>query len=226
MSDKNLKLCRYTAGASMMLWAIGNLFLGVEINGINDIASLVFSIASVLIAVALFMSNAQYFLIGCGIGAFSYFLYMIAGISQGYDIGSVLPNVSRVAFYVLIVLALLSQKDNANLLTVAIIVAIAGAFVGTSLRMISNDYYDFFPKLGNIAYEVRTAILLVFPVAIGAFSFDNENVPPLTKRIPSVPAQKSAEKPIESITKLKELLDMGVITQEEFDAKKKQLLGL
>ena len=69
-------------------------------------------------------------------------------------------------------------------------------------------------------------ILLVFPVAIGAFSFDNENVPPLTKRIPSVPAQKSAEKPIESITKLKELLDMGVITQEEFDAKKKQLLGL
>ena len=26
--------------------------------------------------------------------------------------------------------------------------------------------------------------------------------------------------------KFKELLDMGVITQEEFDAKKKQLLGL
>jgi predicted dehydrogenase len=27
-------------------------------------------------------------------------------------------------------------------------------------------------------------------------------------------------------TKMKELLDMGIITQEEFDAKKKQLLGL
>lgn len=27
-------------------------------------------------------------------------------------------------------------------------------------------------------------------------------------------------------TKFKELLDMGAITQEEFDAKKKQLLGL
>ena len=28
------------------------------------------------------------------------------------------------------------------------------------------------------------------------------------------------------LRELKELLDMGVITQEEFDAKKKQLLGL
>ena len=31
---------------------------------------------------------------------------------------------------------------------------------------------------------------------------------------------------IEEIKKYKELLDMGAITQEEFDAKKKQLLGL
>jgi predicted Zn-dependent peptidase len=30
----------------------------------------------------------------------------------------------------------------------------------------------------------------------------------------------------EQIKKFKELLDMGAITQEEFDAKKKQLLGL
>lgn len=32
--------------------------------------------------------------------------------------------------------------------------------------------------------------------------------------------------PIEELKKLKELLDAGVITQEDFDAKKKQLLGL
>ena len=30
----------------------------------------------------------------------------------------------------------------------------------------------------------------------------------------------------EQLKKYKELLDMGIITQEEFDAKKKQLLGL
>ena len=32
--------------------------------------------------------------------------------------------------------------------------------------------------------------------------------------------------PAEELKKFKELLDQGIITQEEFDAKKKQLLGL
>ena len=35
-----------------------------------------------------------------------------------------------------------------------------------------------------------------------------------------------ATSPAEELKKFKELLDMGIITQEEFDAKKKQLLGL
>lgn len=37
---------------------------------------------------------------------------------------------------------------------------------------------------------------------------------------------QQAASPAEELKKMKELLDMGVITQEEFDAKKKQLLGL
>ena len=36
----------------------------------------------------------------------------------------------------------------------------------------------------------------------------------------------NAISPAEELKKMKELLDMGIITQEEFDAKKKQLLGL
>ena len=36
----------------------------------------------------------------------------------------------------------------------------------------------------------------------------------------------NALSPAEELKKMKELLDMGIITQEEFDAKKKQLLGL
>ena len=37
---------------------------------------------------------------------------------------------------------------------------------------------------------------------------------------------QQANSPAEEVKKMKELLDMGIITQEEFDAKKKQLLGL
>ena len=36
----------------------------------------------------------------------------------------------------------------------------------------------------------------------------------------------NAISPAEELKKMKELLDMGIITQEEFDAKKKQLLGV
>ena len=37
---------------------------------------------------------------------------------------------------------------------------------------------------------------------------------------------QQASSPADELKKFKELLDMGIITQEEFDAKKKQLLGL
>ncbi len=42
----------------------------------------------------------------------------------------------------------------------------------------------------------------------------------------NTPAAPAAGSPIEELKQYKELLDMGIITQEEFDAKKKQLLGL
>ena len=39
-------------------------------------------------------------------------------------------------------------------------------------------------------------------------------------------ARPAALDPYEELKKLKELLDMGIVTEEEFNAKKKQLLGL
>ena len=46
------------------------------------------------------------------------------------------------------------------------------------------------------------------------------------KRAPASTIVQQATSPAEELKKMKELLDMGIITQEEFDAKKKQLLGL
>lgn len=45
-----------------------------------------------------------------------------------------------------------------------------------------------------------------------------------TSRVPTI--MTSAVSEADELKKFKELLDMGIITQEEFDAKKKQLLGL
>ena len=39
-------------------------------------------------------------------------------------------------------------------------------------------------------------------------------------------AKMSLDEQIDALKKLKELVDAGILTQEEFDAKKKQIMGL
>ena len=55
--------------------------------------------------------------------------------------------------------------------------------------------------------------------------------PPVAPAAPVAPAPApaaptSVSEAADDLMKLKELLDAGILTQEEFDAKKKQLLGL
>ena len=50
--------------------------------------------------------------------------------------------------------------------------------------------------------------------------------PTVEQSTPSNPQSSPAADPLDEIKKLKGLLDIGAITQEEFDAKKKQLLDL
>lgn len=49
---------------------------------------------------------------------------------------------------------------------------------------------------------------------------------PAVSKAPEAQASSAKTIPAEELKKLKELLDMGVITQEEFEIKKKELLGL
>ena len=49
---------------------------------------------------------------------------------------------------------------------------------------------------------------------------------PAAAPAPAPAAPASVSEAADDLLKLKELLDAGILTQEEFDAKKKQLLGL
>ncbi len=55
---------------------------------------------------------------------------------------------------------------------------------------------------------------------------DAHSIPVQPKIVAEPTSQTPLIDPIEQVKKLKELLDMGILTQEEFDAKKKQLLNL
>ena len=54
----------------------------------------------------------------------------------------------------------------------------------------------------------------------------NERQDNTINETPATSSDKERNNSMEDFVKLKSLLDQGIITQEEFDAKKKQLLGL
>ncbi|MBR2715095.1 MAG: SHOCT domain-containing protein, partial [Ruminococcus sp.] len=82
-------------------------------------------------------------------------------------------------------------------------------------RLNSDDYYDdnTFPFGPDIEDEVKIAAEYIQEKV--------NNAKTRSTVVATGPISAADE-----IKKFKELLDMGVITQEEFDAKKKQLLGL
>ena len=59
-----------------------------------------------------------------------------------------------------------------------------------------------------------------------AVEFLNQKIREVKTRAQQPAAVVQQVSAAEELKKFKELLDMGAITQEEFDAKKKQLLGL
>ncbi len=77
---------------------------------------------------------------------------------------------------------------------------------------------------GSVSNFFLLATILRFAAAafLGGMAWGGTSAP---KAAPQGPAE-GATPPIEELTKLKSLLDAGVITQSEFDGKKKQLLGV
>lgn len=89
-------------------------------------------------------------------------------------------------------------------------------FIYISYYQQLNDYSDLFTK--HILDQCQHDITLLDKIC----EFNNKSNP---KKLETNQNLYSPI-PIEELKKLKELLDMDIITQEEFDSKKKQLLGL
>ena len=78
----------------------------------------------------------------------------------------------------------------------------------------------------NIAFALEDFVLIASPILLACIVLENVPQAQTTKTVKQPPKTAKSDNRIEELTKLKDLLDTGVITQEEFDAKKKQLLGL
>lgn len=83
-------------------------------------------------------------------------------------------------------------------------------------------------SMKNDSAESKAASLIELTTAVPVYSQPVASPVAPTKAPDPVPSQPAAPAASEAdeILKFKNLLDMGIITQEEFDAKKKQILGL
>ena len=95
---------------------------------------------------------------------------------------------------------------------------IYGAYVGKNMQEQADKKMDRALTVGNCPYCKSS---MTFDISEEEYHTLNQQQSFQNKPVEQAPVSAADE-----IKKFKELLDIGAITQEEFDAKKKQLLGL
>lgn len=221
MNSKNLKLCRYLVAVALVLEALTSIIFDVlplagDTLTFYEFSKIISYVANIMIAVAIFASTKTPFMIGCGIQGLVSVLPILYYRSSIFSWGTI--NILATAVcYVLIAVSLFQKKSQEKIIPIAIIVGIVGPSLYYFLLYTYKAYNLRF--LGNnISSCIKTYVYLL----IGILALEEKHVPIADKKFIST----SAKNPIETITKLKELLDIGAISQEEFDEKKKKLLNL
>jgi hypothetical protein len=220
---KDHNIFQYISGGCFLIYAVSVLINLFEY-GISR--SLLFSlIGCVLIAVGLFLSCFVVSAIGCGIAAIDDIITVIHTI--GYielfsDRFVLITRMLLLVSWILLAATLLSRKNAKTLGIVAGIAKLA------YLPLCAILYKFYFGDSWSWSLEAIIPNLLL---AVGAFfvgfALDPGNeYAGNTSSNGTAPVAASTESAATRLEKLKALLDQGVITQQEFDEKKKQILGL
>ena len=119
--------------------------------------------------------------------------------------------------YVLIVFALQDKKNASKYAIVSVILFLVGS-VGNQIAFVKDTV--------SIIGAMKNFVSVASPILLACIVFENTPQAQTTKMVKQPTKTAKSNDRIEELTKLKDLLDTGAITQEEFDAKKKQILGV
>ena len=190
----------------------------------QNLVYFILAIGPILLALSMFQQNIKFCLFGSALQIIGNVLW----IKRIFDIYGNHLRIANLVFTLLTIIAwslvvlAINKKNNqitycfisaGLILAVFLIRQIYGTiFLGTSLGMVG----------------LLRQLLTVIPIALmGNVLADTDfgsGEHKVTQRLVSKNAGQESQ--FEKLTKLKELLDLGIITQQEFDEKKKQLLGL
>lgn len=209
MNEKNLKVIRYLTGAMFIAvalrwipsvltyWGSGFIWLFISILGLAGV---------LLSALSMFSGTYSLFAVGVGMLALQD-LISLSGVT-------ICRNIFLLIAYILLAVAVL-QKKNAGVIGIisALLFIISDLFFQI---IVNNNWWGIFYSVESSACEAAGAFLACLVL---------QNTPQAqTAKAKHLTSTIKTDNHIEELTKLKDLLDTGVISQEEFDAKKKQIL--
>lgn len=198
----NKKTLRIVAGAVFALNGVLRLITLLSSQGSTTAWSYIWPIAYLLIAVSLFADIPLLTTVG-GL------IVLISPMRSMIQMGCFIPYLFLNAMSVVLLSAAGLSRRTSNVF--GILSAIFFAFYEIVLVFVLNA------KLAPMSY-LYIALYLVGVILLGiGFSEKGKKVVASSK--------DNGNDRIERLTKLKELLDKGVLTPEEFEEKKRQLLG-
>lgn len=186
-----------------------------------SIISLIHAISFGIIAIAIFLSIPTIAAIGYGVLAFERLVYIVKDcVIRDLPLRSpfhILWGILVVHFLLLLIASIKTKSSKVLGLIASILVVVAIIFIKI---------------IGSIeGFSVNTQAYLIWGTYIinailSGIAFSNK-----AEFNSNAPSQVISQRVVESssterLIKLKDLLDRGIITQEEFDAKKKEILNL
>ena len=238
MDEKNLKIIRCIAGSMFIILFImilleitGNMRYayygdyGVAMSQFTWIYSkpaLILEMLAVLVlAVGMFAGIFTLLPVGAGIYCLAYIVDTIMSFNGSIINLFALLNLFALAGYVFFALSVGQREASIRYGLISIIILLV-----SRLAFYCLVYNYIYP---NLFYFVFTNLYQTAIASVSIFLTDIvlQNTPQgySSKTMKQIGRQTKSDR-IEELTKLKDLLDTGAITQEEFDAKKKQILGV
>ena len=222
MNDKNLKIIRYLAGIIFLSLALTSFLCSFLYHTTGyKIGYIVSALGAAMLAVSIFLGIRQIFMVGAGFQAVSCLVKLLFSRigTPAQDTVNIISCVLLLAGYVFIALAIQEKKNKTIYEILSIALFLIGC-IASQIALYGKGSGD------NIAFALEDFVLIASPILLACIVLENVPQAQTTKTVKQPPKTAKSDNRIEELTKLKDLLDTGVITQEEFDAKKKQILGV
>ena len=152
-----------------------------------------------MMAVSMFLGIRQVFMVGAGVQAVS---YLIKLLDLPKNIVNIFSFVLLLLGYVLIVFAL-QDKKNASKYVIASVVLFLIGNIANQIAFLTDKH--------SIIWSLKDFVSVASPILLACIVLENTPQAQTTKTVKQPTKTAKSDNRIEELTKLKDLLDTGVI---------------